>query len=665
MIEDARKSAAVDSAYGYIKAVEYEIGLDELKNKNRFKDGKEDVENLDINVKGTKPTYGEIEIKNKNIIYANMCINGYMITYENEKAKAFDRCTGSYDKTGPEIILGQVSGTTNSLTIEYEIIDNESEIKEIKCYYGIDKKYEKEGKIENNKCIITGLKNNTTYNYKIEATNAGGITSTKEGSEKTRNFEGVEIKVDTSEWAQSKEITIIGSTEGSKLQYQLNGHEEDKWIDIEDGYTFTLKENGTIYARLYDGENASEEVEMTIINIDTTAPTCTWDGESTSWRQSATIKATCADTNGSGCTTATSSKLWVYTNGTETTKTASLSYTIEDKAGNTTTCGKTANVYVDRTAPTCTFSNESTNWRQSATIKATCADTNGSGCTTSTSSKSWAYTNGTTTIKTASLSYTIEDNVGNTATCEKTANVYVDRTIPTLELVGTGSDASTIIAVIKATDNVQVTNIKKSNNTLITGTSSTLTYRYNTTSDLNDVIITATDLAGNSISKTLNIKYLFSAGSNHQTANTGGWNTKYFEKIYGTIADITYTTSPGLMVTAYPTTISQGRLGSFYTTNLIDLSKYSKLHATYWVNKESTGSVHIWLNDSGAIASDYFSTNPLNSRNMTEVSGGYWINLDGDVSNINNSQQVILGVNGNYTDFVEMYVAISYLYGFK
>ncbi|MBE6160522.1 MAG: prepilin-type N-terminal cleavage/methylation domain-containing protein, partial [Lactobacillales bacterium] len=54
MIEDARKSAAVDSTYGYIKAVEYEIGLDELKNKNRFKDGKEDVENLDINVKGTK-----------------------------------------------------------------------------------------------------------------------------------------------------------------------------------------------------------------------------------------------------------------------------------------------------------------------------------------------------------------------------------------------------------------------------------------------------------------------------------------------------------------------------------------------------------------------------------------------------------------------------------
>jgi len=432
MIEDARKSAAVDSAYGYIKAVEYEIGLDELKNKNRFKDGKEDVENLDINVKGTKPTYGEIEIKNKNIIYANMCINGYMVTYENEKAKAFDRCTGSYDKTGPEIILGQVSGTTNSLTIPFEVVDNESEIKEIKCYYGIDKKYEKEGKIENNKCVITGLKNNTLYNYKIEATNAGGIKSTKEDSETTRNFEGLEIKVDTADWAQSKEITIIGSTEGSKLQYQINEHEEDKWIDIEDGYKFTIKENGTIYARLYDGTNSSEEVEMTILNIDTTSPTCTWDGESTSWRQSGTITAICEDIDGSGCTTSTLSKSWTYTSGTETIKTASLSYTIEDKAGNTEECSNlSVNVYVDRTAPTCTFSNESTNWRQSATIKATCSDTNGSGCTTSTSSKSWAYTSGTTTTKTASLSYTIEDNVGNTKTCGKTANVYVDRTPPT------------------------------------------------------------------------------------------------------------------------------------------------------------------------------------------------------------------------------------------
>jgi len=430
MIEDARKSAAVDSAYGYIKAVEYEIGLDELKNKNRFKDGKEDVENLDINVKGTKPTYGEIEIKNKNIIYANMCINGYMVTYENEKAKAFDRCTGSYDKTGPEIILGQVSGTTNSLTIPFEVVDNESEIKEIKCYYGIDKKYEKEGKIENNKCVITGLKNNTTYNYKIEATNAGGITSTKEDSETTRNFEGVEIKVDTADWAQSKEITIIGSTEGAELQYQINAKEEDNWIEIKDGHTFTLKENGTIYARLYDGVNASNEVDMTILNIDTTGPLCgSWSGESTIWtNENRTIKVECMDSE-SGCKQSSYTKTY-----STTTKTSTSSITISDIVGNTTICTppNALNIYVDKTAPTISVlpANSSVRYKSGSYAALICTDGHSGVAESKWTDEAGLVTTGKDyvlqpLISIGTLSYNGEciDNLGNSSKVNKTYNI--------------------------------------------------------------------------------------------------------------------------------------------------------------------------------------------------------------------------------------------------
>ena len=98
--------------------------------------------------------------------------------------------------------------------------------------------------------------------------------------------------------------------------------------------------------------------------------------------------------------------------------------------GNSTTCSKTANVYVDKDQPSCSFSGESTNWTNSnRTITATCNDS-GSGCTSGTASKQWSYTSGTT--KTAGLSYKITDNVGNSTTCSKTADVYVDKTKPTV-----------------------------------------------------------------------------------------------------------------------------------------------------------------------------------------------------------------------------------------
>ena len=52
----------------------------------------------------------------------------------------------------------------------------------------------------------------------------------------------------------------------------------------------------------------------------------------------------------SGCTAETLKKEWSYTSGTH--KTESLSYTIKDNAGLETICQKSANVYVDKEAPT-------------------------------------------------------------------------------------------------------------------------------------------------------------------------------------------------------------------------------------------------------------------------------------------------------------------------
>ena len=166
------------------------------------------------------------------------------------------------------------------------------------------------------------------------------------------------------------------------------------------------------------------------VYVDKTAPTCTDSGDSTTWtKNDRTINWGCEDDQ-SGCD---SKNKGGSTSFTSTTKTAIiLSYTIKDKVGNSKTCSKrTANVYVDKTAPTCTDSGDSTTWtKDDRTIYWGCSDSH-SGCDTTASGASKAYT---ATTKTASISsYTIKDNVGNSKTCSKrTANVYVDKTAPTV-----------------------------------------------------------------------------------------------------------------------------------------------------------------------------------------------------------------------------------------
>ena len=88
---------------------------------------------------------------------------------------------------------------------------------------------------------------------------------------------------------------------------------------------------------------------------DTTPPTCgDWTGESTKWtNKNRSIYVGCSD-NGSGCKK-TSYLVKTYSSGA--TKTEYIYVNIYDNEGNYTKCGKTANVYVDKIAPTISYSN--------------------------------------------------------------------------------------------------------------------------------------------------------------------------------------------------------------------------------------------------------------------------------------------------------------------
>ena len=179
--------------------------------------------------------------------------------------------------------------------------------------------------------------------------------------------------------------------------------------------------------------NCSAYTTAKTIKMDLTNPECTNSGDSTSWTGSSrTIYWGCSD-DLSECNSSYSGSSQTFSSTTKTTTIAS--YTIKDNAGNTRTCeARTANVYVDTTPPKCTNSGDSTTWtKDNRKINYGCDDDE-SGCKSSYSGGSQTFTSTTTTSLISS--YTIKDNVGNTRTCDsRTANVYVDKTAPTISSI--------------------------------------------------------------------------------------------------------------------------------------------------------------------------------------------------------------------------------------
>ena len=86
VINDAKKQAAKDSAYGYMDAVEKYIVSSELEDKS-IQDGRYSVEELNkkISVKGSTPDNGNIEIKEGAVKNYNLGIDGYYITKDEVK----------------------------------------------------------------------------------------------------------------------------------------------------------------------------------------------------------------------------------------------------------------------------------------------------------------------------------------------------------------------------------------------------------------------------------------------------------------------------------------------------------------------------------------------------------------------------------------------------
>ena len=303
--------------------------------------------------------------------------------------------------------------------VETNVIAEEQEVKTqelaFKTKYGNDKIAEKKFSVKIDKekplCDVTG--GSDTWINKMSKTTSRTIKATCD--------DGKGSGCKTASFSKTYSDNIDTTTAGAKGN-NIGGEVEDK------------------------AGNKSNCAANQTVKIDKDPPTCNVAGGSNTWinksskTASRTITATCSDTGGSGCKTASFSK--TYSNNIDTTtagaKGVGKGGTVEDKAGNKSSCGANQTVRIDKTPPTCNVVGGSNTWinksskTASRTITATCSDTGGSGCKTASFSKTYSNNIDTTTAgaKGVGKGGTVEDKAGNKSSCGANQTVKIDKEPP-------------------------------------------------------------------------------------------------------------------------------------------------------------------------------------------------------------------------------------------
>ena len=262
---------------------------------------------------------------------------------------------GKGENIGPRIKkIDVVERTTNSIKIEVDTRNAEGG----EYSYWIKKEVEgeeswKEIEGNNNTCTFSNLEENVMYDIKV-------IVKTKSGSDEeeatiiTGELPEGTITFTEGEWVGdgTAKVTINTTAEGYILQYQIDGIEEEKWINTTSGAEITgLGHGQTVYGRLYDGVNGTKD-EASVEIKDEIAPIVTVEkGEVTT--KSITVSVRSSDkewgmpeaitysyyikpSNGSYTTASYTGTNTSYTfSGLSQTTSYDVKVTTQDKAGNT------------------------------------------------------------------------------------------------------------------------------------------------------------------------------------------------------------------------------------------------------------------------------------------------------------------------------------------
>ena len=346
--------------------------------------------------------------------------------------------------------------STKSITVKMDVTDNEG----VASYrYVIEKDgelYQDSGYLNYNGELTIKLTEKGLYEITGYAIDVNGNKSNKK-SGKFSIYEGINCaEVDFSSSAKSetwinKNITLTIKLPDNTYRWELSESVNGGSYQVLDNYIgasnkkLTINSDGKHKYKLtvYDSDGNSCIATTEEYYLDKTKPTCESSGGSEEWKNtSITLKGTCKDTGGSGCTGNVTKKFTTNTN-----KTNQSPGTVYDKAGNSTVCPANQTVKIDKTAPSCDSSGGSSNWtNKDVTIKGTCKDTGGSGCV---SNASKTYTSNTN--KTNQSPGTVKDNAGNIRTCPANQTVKIDKNPPTCQSSGGSTSWKNTTITLKGT----------------------------------------------------------------------------------------------------------------------------------------------------------------------------------------------------------------------
>ena len=193
------------------------------------------------------------------------------------------------DEENPIVNVTSGGITTNSITVNVVATDGQSGMVDNVTYtYYIkqssqdDSNYtvpEGVNNITNINYTFTGLTQGTSYDIKVEANGdkAGNIGIGTVTNLNTGTVGGAEggltqgnIIASSPTWTEGKASITLTTNTGLQIQYQV-GSTTGNWTTIQSGGQVTgINHNDTVYARLWDGNNAGSEASVTI--KDTIAP---------------------------------------------------------------------------------------------------------------------------------------------------------------------------------------------------------------------------------------------------------------------------------------------------------------------------------------------------------------------------------------------------------
>ena len=321
MIENAKKGAAKDSAYGYIEAIENYQAFEMVKGNKGLIEGQYNISeqtlinnqkyeklNNIINIKVKKKTSGTVGItSNGTVGTATICINDYIVEYVNNKATIFSDSCGDMGAIVTYNINSEKWETEKTLEIlypegqyeyYYKLESGKAKVGEQELVIGEEIKLETNiiniELLENSKITAWLVKNGkkisikTYEETKIDNVELGEVSATIQSNYPTLTTDGI------------KKLTVLEITyeeqEGTSAYYSVDGG--NKWINYKEKINVST-ENIKVKLMRDNSGKESDIVDATVSTASTNnfIPIEVYDGKESSFIQNNTTYVFAVDSS--------------------------------------------------------------------------------------------------------------------------------------------------------------------------------------------------------------------------------------------------------------------------------------------------------------------------------------------------------------------------------